>query len=102
MKEYQRKWTHTPKRQSYLKKYRQTEAYKKSHYNGVLKWMKNNSIKVKAHAKAKRNKDLIKKDHCEKCGVVESLQMHHPDYNKPLEVVTLCTNCHSKLRYAEI
>ena len=99
MREYQRKWTNTPKRQAYLKKYRKTHSYKLSHYKGVLKWMKNNAEKVKAHVMAKKNKQLIKKDYCEICGVKEGLQMHHEDYTKPLETITLCPRCHSKWRY---
>jgi hypothetical protein len=98
-REYQRKWTKTPKRQAYLKKYRKTDIYKASHYKGVVKWMKDNIEKVKAHAKAKRNRSFIKKDFCEDCGVKECLQMHHEDYTKPLEVITLCSRCHAKLKY---
>jgi len=31
---------------------------------------------------------------CKICGSTENLQRHHPDYSKPLEVVTLCRTCH--------
>lgn len=31
---------------------------------------------------------------CEDCGA-EEVQMHHPDYSKPLEVEFLCIPCHS-------
>lgn len=38
------------------------------------------------------------KPFCEKCGTTEvKLERHHPDYSKPLEVVTLCRLCHEKL-----
>jgi hypothetical protein len=31
---------------------------------------------------------------CAQCGSKENLQHHHPDYSKPLEVITLCQTCH--------
>lgn len=34
---------------------------------------------------------------CEKCGATEHLEKHHPDYSKPLEVLTLCRSCHMRL-----
>lgn len=34
---------------------------------------------------------------CTKCGSLEQLERHHPDYQKPLEVVTLCRDCHTSL-----
>jgi hypothetical protein len=34
---------------------------------------------------------------CERCGSANSLERHHPDYSEPLEVMTLCRSCHSKL-----
>lgn len=35
----------------------------------------------------------IKREPCETCGDPKS-QMHHDDYDKPLEVRWLCTPCH--------
>lgn len=35
-----------------------------------------------------------KKPECERCGAEGKLHMHHIDYSKPLEVVTLCIPCH--------
>lgn len=34
---------------------------------------------------------------CSICGAPTKLLRHHPDYDKPLEVVTLCYKCHEKL-----
>lgn len=33
---------------------------------------------------------------CEKCGVTQNLERHHPDYNFPKAIVTLCRNCHAE------
>jgi hypothetical protein len=39
-------------------------------------------------------------DKCD-CGTTENLQRHHPDYDKPLEVLTKCTECHGSLSRKE-
>jgi ribosomal protein S27AE len=37
---------------------------------------------------------LAKPDSCSVCGWVGAIQGHHPDYDKPLEVVWMCGPCH--------
>lgn len=32
---------------------------------------------------------------------MDNLQLHHEDYSKPYEVVTLCAGCHAKTTYKE-
>jgi hypothetical protein len=34
---------------------------------------------------------------CQICGAIENLEKHHPDYSKPLEVITLCRSCHRRV-----
>jgi hypothetical protein len=34
---------------------------------------------------------------CEKCGSIENLNKHHPDYSRPDYVITLCASCHHKI-----
>jgi len=34
---------------------------------------------------------------CQKCGAIENLEKHHPDYEEPLKIVTLCHRCHMSL-----
>ncbi len=31
---------------------------------------------------------------CTRCGSTENLERHHPDYSQPLNIVTLCPQCH--------
>lgn len=53
----------------------------------------------KRHARAMVNKavldgDLVRPGHCSKCEKACKPDGHHPDYDKPLEVVWLCRKCH--------
>ena len=34
---------------------------------------------------------------CAKCHSTISLCMHHPNYDNPLQIITLCAPCHNKL-----
>lgn len=43
------------------------------------------------------NKDELIKSSCESCNAKVNLEMHHPDYNEPLSVVTLCKACHEEI-----
>jgi len=47
----------------------------------------------------KRVRRVPLKEKCELCGATEKLERHHPDYNKPLEVITVCATCNKKLPY---
>jgi hypothetical protein len=39
---------------------------------------------------------IMKPEKCENCVINENIHGHHEDYNKPLEVVWLCSYCHKK------
>ena len=41
---------------------------------------------------------LIEKDCCRKCGIEET-EMHHPDYQRPLQVEWYCFKHHRELHY---
>lgn len=45
---------------------------------------------------------LIRPEACSQCGVVCTPHGHHPDYDKPLEVVWLCPPCHTKEHYPDV
>lgn len=36
---------------------------------------------------------------CESCSSTENLHRHHPDYTKPLEVITFCETCHLSRKF---
>lgn len=44
----------------------------------------------KAHYRIKISSDAK----CQLCNSTKKLQRHHQDYNKPLEVIILCEECH--------
>jgi len=71
----------------------------------ALAWTKRNpsnrssrSNQHTAHLEYNRalNKGLLVKSDCEICGSSNRICGHHNDYNKPLEVVWMCTACHNK------
>jgi hypothetical protein len=53
--------------------------------------------KSKSHTRTTTGRKAIKKNECEFCGSKINLEFHHIDYNNPLEIKTLCRNCHRKL-----
>jgi hypothetical protein len=55
--------------------------------------------KLKARSMAGEKVQSLKKAVCEKCGETNDLQMHHPDYARPLDVVTLCIRHHFDAHY---
>jgi len=81
-----------------LKKRKQNKNYYSKNKNKIKRkmgvWRINNPIKVNAQLIA--YKKVNTKDKCEICGNKNRLYRHHPDYNKPLEVITLCSTCHYK------
>lgn len=71
--EYMRKWRKTHRLEG--------EALKKSN--------------ARSYANTYLRRGLLKKEPCIECGSPDS-EMHHEDYNKPLEVIWLCRKHHLK------
>jgi hypothetical protein len=97
-REYDKKRNTLPHRIKLREGYSKTEAYKQSHYKSVKKQRQENPKKYKARNfvnNALKNGFLIKPQHCEKCLLGKKLHGHHCDYNKPLDVMWLCTQCHA-------
>ena len=86
------------------KKYRQTEKGQITHRESQLRYSENNTHKIIAHNKT--NKALLcgklTRGPCEVCGSTETIQGHHRDYDKPLEVNWLCQQHHDSLHHATI
>lgn len=77
--------------------YKKTEKWKQSHDKAKERLRGLYPHKFKARKMAQSRAGKLRKESCEQCGDKNNLHMHHPDYNEPLEVVTLCRPCHDKL-----
>ena len=56
-----------------------------------------NPLKIKAHYAVKNAitaGKLTRPDNCSECNATGTIQAHHDDYTKPLEVMWLCQTCH--------
>lgn len=82
------------------KKIENNRRYREKHHEETLayrrKYRMANPAKIYAHTKARYYLKL-KDATCFFCGAAKNLVRHHSDYNKALDVVILCTRCHSKL-----
>jgi hypothetical protein len=57
-------------------------------------WRKRNPVKARAHGQAIKAHP-VKPEYCEQCKKPSKmLHRHHPDYNKPKEIIWLCPPCH--------
>lgn len=44
---------------------------------------------------------LVKPSSCEVCAMERKVEGHHPDYNKPLQVIWVCPPCHADIHKAQ-
>jgi len=115
--------THKTEKAEYDKKYREKHLVKISVYHAtyyakcrekvierVHSYYELNTEKVKSrianytklHRKEANARNLAcihipLASKCETCGSERELERHHPDYNQPLVIQTLCTSCHRRL-----
>jgi len=60
--------------------------------------MARHAARVRVYQAVKSGK-LIRPDHCTFCGIKCKPHAHHDDYEKPLEVIWLCSPCHKQADY---
>lgn len=86
-REYHKIWRNSQAGKEYLKNiWKQRKQTYKIHYKA--------SEKVKDAIKSGK---LIRAEKCMLCLSNEKIEAHHPDYNKPLDVVWVCQKCHRML-----
>lgn len=79
----------------YKQEYRNKNPEK--HREEGKRWKAKNRKKVNAQKRATRVRGLLIKQECELCKTKDNLCLHHPDYDKPLYIKTLCRTCHNQL-----
>lgn len=85
------------RKKEYYQKWKNTEAAKRYRKEKLPEIRKKYEKHRKASSKvtdAVRSGKLIKPDNCTLCLSKENIEGHHPDYDKPLEVIWLCRKCH--------
>jgi len=98
-REYQRVRTKTEIGREY-ERIRNKNPHRRSNRQlNTKKWRQENPERNRAHLAVYRaitNGTLVKPTSCEECGSQLPLHAHHEDYNRPLDVIWLCVNCHGK------
>lgn len=69
----------------------------KQTYENARAWIDRHPMKRRAHGMARNallRGRIVRADACQDCGQRAPLDMHHPDYSRPLDVVWVCKPCH--------
>lgn len=107
-REYDRKRSDRPDRvlarAQYQERMKNDENFALKTRERIVLWKNNNKIKRAAHVligNKIRDGSIVNPHKCEKCGSTGSIDAHHENYYKPLDVVWLCKDCHGA-RHREI
>lgn len=95
--EYNRKRAMLPHRVEARQRYAKTAEGKAAAKKARLSWKIANPKKLDCFNKvnyAVSTGKIVKKTECESCGGNRRLHGHHCDYDKPLDVIWLCSGCH--------
>ncbi len=120
-KSYAREYNNRPERKEYNRKHRElltARGYWKEHEKEYLQrpgkreqrneakrlYMQRPEVRIKNFARWYTNHQIekgnLKREPCAFCGA-EYGEAHHLDYNQPLLVVWLCSNCHREVHLKE-
>ena len=100
-RKYYRERYKEKQREYYHKWYAENGRQRKSGYAICIKsWQDSNPIAMSVRneiAQAIRMGKLIRARICSSCNKEKRTYAHHPDYQKPLEVIWICASCHKLL-----
>lgn len=71
-------------------------------YQSTPEYQARERLKNRARSQANFHKDKLIMDSCLNCGSTDDLHLHHLDYNEPLNVLTLCRDCHEAEHHPEV
>jgi hypothetical protein len=95
---YDRSRSMLPHRVAARDLYQQTDAGKLAHQQANKRWQELQPIRRAANlilGRAVKNRRIIKPNLCQAQDCTETkLEAHHPDYDRPLDVVWLCNKHH--------
>ncbi len=99
VREADKKRSMLPHRVLARQEYAKTEKGKAAKKRSIDKYREKFPMVRAAHiivGNAIRDGRLIVSDSCSVCGSTHSVQAHHDDYTKPLDVRALCDKCHKE------
>jgi hypothetical protein len=96
--EYEKSRSSLPHRVKAREEYAQTEQGKIAGNKAKRKYAARNPERQKATCAVNNavRDGRLQKLPCEKCGSTNRVHGHHEDYNKPLDVIWLCPQCHKE------
>lgn len=101
-REYDRKRNSLPHRvklrNDLYEKNKNTDEYKKKHYDSNRKYLKNNPEKTKSKRAVQYaiSSGKLKKESCRVCGNIK-VEAHHEDYDFPLNIIWVCRKHHMEI-----
>lgn len=93
---------HNEKQRVYYKQWYALKGRRRTEeaYNKAVEWMKSNPEKCKARHQLQYQVTLgkiIKPLNCQICNATGRLSGHHHDYNKPYDIIWICSSCHKRI-----
>jgi hypothetical protein len=89
-----------PRNQRRYLEVKHTETYRQNHAKRQRRYSATHKNVIRAHYAVRPKQEALRKTTCESCGTSKApLHMHHPNYNQPLEVITLCVPCHESIHH---